>query len=226
MPEGRCALERNGDALAAFQTLEVHPGPVVPDLGGVGARVGHDLVGHMGPAAAPLFPHLPVQERVLGPAVLLEQAVQTLAFGTVSARAVPDGLLDRHLGRLPRRRDVPQGIRQRGLAQPRRQPVPVIPLRHPGIADLVGGLQDRGHPAAPLPRIRAHLSAQDGDPGQTVVLGPVQALAAQAACDFLNHQWRLCGLAFGTDATHTIDQAACHSEPWSLPCACGCRSWL
>ena len=185
-----CALERNGDALAALQTLEVHPGPVVPDLGGVGARVGHDLVGHMGPAAAPLLPHLPVQERILGPAVLLEQAVQTLAFGLVTPCAVPDGLLDRHLGRLPRCRDVAQGIRQRGLAQPRRQPVPGIPLRHPGIADLVGGLQDRGHSAAPLPRIRAHLPAQHGEPRQPLVLGRVQPLAVQNARDLLSHRRR------------------------------------
>ena len=184
------ALEGNGDSLAAFQTLEVHPGPVVPDLGGVGARVGHDLVRHMGPAAPPLLPHLPVQERILGPAVPLEQAVQTLAFGTVPAGAVPDGLPDGHLGRLPASLDVAQGIRQRGLAQACRQPVPVTALGHPGIADLVGGLQDRGHPAAPLPRIRAHPAAQDSDPGQPVVLGRVQPLAVKYARDLLSHRWR------------------------------------
>ena len=142
----------------------------------------------MGPAAPPLCPHLPVQERILGPAVPLEQRVQTLAFGTVSARAVTDGLLDRHLGSLPRRIDVPQRIRQGRLAQTRRQPVPVTALRHPGIADLVGGLQDRGHPAAPLPGIRTHLSAQDGEPRQAVVLGRVQPLAVKYARDLLSHR--------------------------------------
>ena len=153
MPEGRCVpLERNGDALAALQALEVHPGPSVPDLGGVGAGVGHNLVGHMGPAAAPLFSHLPVQERILDPAVPLGRLYRrsrSALFPRVRCRMA---FFDRHLGCFPRRRDVAQGIRQGRLAQPRRQSVSVTALGHPGIADLVGGLQDRGHPAAPLPR--------------------------------------------------------------------------
>ncbi len=36
------APERDGDVLAAFQALQMDPGPFMPDLGGVGARIGHN----------------------------------------------------------------------------------------------------------------------------------------------------------------------------------------
>ncbi len=142
----------------------------------------------MGPAAPPLLPHLPVQERILGPSVLLEQGVQAVAFLAVAPGAVPNGLLDRHLGRLPRRIDIAQRVGQRGLAQPGRQPVPGVALGHPGIADVVGGSKDRGHPAAPSPGIGPHLAAQPGDPRQAVVLVPVQPPAVQDARNLLSHR--------------------------------------
>lgn len=55
------SLERDGDAPSAFEALQVNPAAYGPDLGGVGTRVGHALVRHMGPAALPLLPHPAVQ---------------------------------------------------------------------------------------------------------------------------------------------------------------------
>ncbi len=47
------ALERDGDALAAVQALQMDPGPSGSDLGGVGTSVDHDLVRHMGLTGRP-----------------------------------------------------------------------------------------------------------------------------------------------------------------------------
>ena len=107
----------------------------MPDLRGVGTRVGHDLVGGTGAAAAPDLAHPLVQEGILSPAVPLQQRVEPLALGIVTPGAVPHGALDRHLGCLPRRRDVAQGIRRSRLAQARRETVPGVALVRPDIAD-------------------------------------------------------------------------------------------
>ena len=80
----------------------------------------------MGTTALPTLPHLAVQEWILVPLVQLQQRVEAFAFGIVVPGAVPDGALDLHLGGFPRRRNVAQCVGQHGLAQPRRQPVPVV----------------------------------------------------------------------------------------------------
>ena len=78
------AVQRYVNALAELHTLQVHPGPAVPNLRGTGTAVGHDPVRHMGKPALPLLPHLPVQEWIIVPLVQLQQdALQAFTWPTV-----------------------------------------------------------------------------------------------------------------------------------------------
>ena len=200
--------ERNGDALAAFHALHVDPRAPVPDLRGVGPRFQHNLVRHARGAALPPLPHVTMQERVLGPAVLLQQCIQALAFLFVAFRAAPNGLPDRHLGRFLGGVDVAQCVQQCGAAQTGRQSVPVVALGHPVIADRAGRLPCGGPPAATLPGIFPHASAQDGDGHQAVVLGAVQIPAVQDARHLgqLSHGEPHPGFACGRNATLADDR--------------------
>lgn len=88
------SLEQDGDAPSASEALQVNPAAYGPDLGGVGIRVGHDPVRHMGPVALPLLPHPAVQVRILGPVIALgnpnSRWVPPCRLGCVATRSACD----------------------------------------------------------------------------------------------------------------------------------------